>query len=71
MAKRIPKAARVFDPEGGHTHYEADSHSGNVTLCGQTDWIGQKEPGQESDNPVDCYACLSVVKYVKEHKFED
>jgi len=71
MSKKLPKAVRVYDPEGGKTHYEPDSHSGNVTLCGQTDWLGQKERGTETNKPVDCYACLSIVEYVREHKFED
>lgn len=71
MSKKLTKAVRVYDPEEGDTHYEANAESGNVTLCGQTDWICQSEPGRETDRPVDCYACLSIVDFVRTHKFED
>lgn len=71
MSRKLPKAIRIYDPEEGGTHYEADAQSGNVTLCGQTDWLRQKEPGRETDNPVDCTACLSIIGYVRNHRFED
>lgn len=71
MSGKLPKAVRIYDPEEGGTHYEADTHSGNVTLCGQTDWLCQKEPGRETDKKVDCTACISIVNYVRTHRFED
>ncbi|ARV77169.1 hypothetical protein SKUL_70 [Pseudomonas phage Skulduggery] len=71
MAKKKPSATRVYDPQEGRTHYQADMHSGNVTLCGQTDWLCQPEPGYETERAVDCTACLSVVEYVQNHKFGD
>ena len=69
MSKPKPRAIKVFDPEEGGTHYQGNTESGNVTLCGQTDWLAQKEPGYETDNPVDCYACLSIINFVNAHDF--
>lgn len=70
MAKKTLRAAeKIYDADNDQVHYEADGHSGNVTLCGQTDWIGQT-PGEETDKPVDCEACKSVVKFVLSHTFD-
>jgi hypothetical protein len=71
MAKRLPLAEKVYDPEHDETHYVANSFSGNVTLCGQTDWLAQKEPGLPTDAPVDCKACKSIVDYVQGHQFDE
>lgn len=70
MSKRKLEARRIFDPLEGHTHYEADSHSGNVTLCGQTDWLDQSERGYETDRLVDCVACVRIVEFIHSCNFK-
>lgn len=65
MAK--PQFERIHDPNNGGVHAIADSFSGNVTLCGQTDWIGQ-EQGEPSSDPIDCHACLSIISYCQSHR---
>jgi hypothetical protein len=53
---------RVKDYEGD-VHYEADAFSGNVTLCGRTDWIGVPA-AKPTRRPVNCSACKSIVSWV-------
>ena len=69
MARPLPLAEKVYDPDNDLTHYVADALSGNVTLCGQTDWIGGA-PGKPTDAPVDCRACISIVRYVQGSTFD-
>lgn len=70
LSKRKPEVERVYDPEEGGTHYVANMESGNVTLCGQTDWLGQKEPGRSTDRLVDCNACIGIVRFVNAYNFK-
>jgi hypothetical protein len=70
MSKRKIAPERVYDPEEGGTHYVADGHSGNATLCGQTDWLCQKELGRPTDGLVDCTSCLAIVAFVESHNFK-
>jgi len=46
----------------------ANNALGNVTLCGQTDWMGNKErPEHDTDRAVDCDTCLSTVALIRNH----
>jgi hypothetical protein len=69
MAKRpIP---RVKDNEGT-VHYIADDLSGNVSLCGITDWLGQgldqsRDIEHDTKHPLTCNACKSVFTFCNTH----
>lgn len=63
---RKPKMERVTEPSTGHVHYESDPLSGNVTLCGLTDWIGVT-PGEPTRAPLTCKQCESIFNWCNQH----
>lgn len=65
MAK--PLLERITDPAEGLVHFGSVGLQDGVTLCGQTDWIGQ-ESGEKTDNPVTCSLCLSIVEHIQKHR---
>lgn len=65
MAK--PKMPRVTEPDANLVHYQPDNLSGNVTLCGLTDFIGHGKAGEETDKPVSCRACSSIKAWCDKH----
>lgn len=67
--KRLIPAEKVYDANNDIVHYEADGLSGNATLCGQTDFIGQIQP-EITEDPVSCDACLSVLEFFQTHSFD-
>lgn len=67
---RKPDAVRVYDPETNQTHYEGVGALGNVTLCGQTDWLCQPQPGYDTDMLVDCLGCIAMVEFFENHNFK-
>lgn len=62
-----PKMPRITEPSENEVHYEPDAFSGNVTLCGRTDFIGV-ERGEYTDDPVTCAACISVFNWCNKHR---
>jgi hypothetical protein len=62
-----PQIPRVYEPDAEAVHYKADDLSGNVTLCGLTDFLGARERGADTDDPVTCDLCKAIVRYVHEH----
>lgn len=60
------KLPRVTEPDEDLVHYQADPLSGNVTLCGRTDFIGVTR-GKPTRAAVSCDACKSIVRWVKDH----
>jgi len=67
MAATKPQMNRIIEPSTGKVHYEPDALSGNVTLCGITDFIGVA-PGEPTEAPVTCAACVSVFKWCNKHR---
>jgi len=65
MAK--PEFERIYDPNQGDVHAAADGLSGNVTLCGTTDWIGE-EQGRPTEDPINCDLCLTIIRYCQSHR---
>lgn len=65
MAK--PKMPRVTEPDENLVHYQPDDLSGNVTLCGLTDFIGHDNAGEETTKPVTCSACKSIKAWCDKH----
>jgi hypothetical protein len=62
-----PKLPKITEPDEDTVHYAADDLSGNVTLCGLTDFLGAEEIGQETNEPVTCSLCKEIVRYVHAH----
>jgi hypothetical protein len=62
-----PPMPRVKEPRTDTVHYDADLFSGNVTLCGITDWIAYREYGQSTSEPVNCEGCISIFRFCNSH----
>ncbi|WP_342051284.1 MULTISPECIES: hypothetical protein [unclassified Cupriavidus] len=62
-----PKIGRVTEPGEGEVHGEPDALSGNVTLCGLSDFIGAKV-GESTNVPVTCAACISIFEWCNKHR---
>lgn len=62
-----PQLPRITEPDEDEVHYCADGLSGNVTLCGLTDFLLAKQAGEHTNEPVTCEACKTIVKYVHDH----
>lgn len=62
-----PKMQCITEPGEQEVHYVADPLSGNVTLCGLTDFIGV-EPGQYTGMRVTCKVCVSIFKWCNTHR---
>lgn len=62
-----PRLPRITEPDEDLVHYTADFLSGNVTLCGLTDFIDATQ-GEETTAPMTCDACRSVVAHIRAHK---
>lgn len=60
MKRQLPK---ITEPDAGEVHYGADNLSGNVTLCGLTDFLGGQQ-GTDTDDPVTCGLCKHIVDYI-------
>lgn len=56
---------KIYDPN--KVHIASIGFLDQVTLCGQTDWIGM-EPGVKTDKPIDCAHCLEIVNIVRSHR---
>jgi hypothetical protein len=63
-----PKMPRITEPNESPdlVHYGSDDFSGNVTLCGKTDWIGE-QPGEATRRAVTCHQCKSIFAYCNAH----
>lgn len=59
-AKTMP---RITEPDEGLVHFHGNPFSGSVTLCGLTDFIGHANPGVDTEEPVNCGACISIKRY--------
>lgn len=62
-----PQLPKITEPDEDLVHYKADDLSGNVTLCGLTDFLMAKEEGEDTDEPVTCNLCQEIVRYVHSH----
>jgi hypothetical protein len=62
----VTKLPRITEPAEGRVHYAADPLSGNVTLCGRTDFLGVT-PGKPTRAAVSCRLCASIIRWVKDH----
>lgn len=65
-AKRIGK---VFDPVERVQHLCAPPLTDQVTLCGQTDWLGQAHGVYDTDDAVDCQPCRWIFDFCKQGVF--
>ena len=62
-----PQLPKITEPDEDAVHYQSDDFSGNATLCGLTDFLRAKERGAATDEPVNCEACHSIVRYIHKH----
>jgi len=58
---------KVYDPVEGKVHICNVGFLDYVTLCGQTDWIGNKEVKYNTEKAINCNACLEIVRIVRSH----
>jgi hypothetical protein len=55
---------RVYDPQENTTHIQSAPGADAVTLCGQTDWLGNKgKPDYDTKRPVNCKPCKDIFDY--------
>jgi hypothetical protein len=62
-----PPLPKITEPDENIVHYTAPNITGNVTLCGLTDFIGHKKPGKATKAAVTCHPCQAIVKYIHDH----
>lgn len=63
--KKIPC---VTEPDAGLVHYASDPFTGNITLCGLTDFIDAKERGKETVESCTCDQCIAIFKWCNDHR---
>lgn len=65
MSGRAPP--RITEPDEDLVHYAAPGITGNVTLCGLTDFIGHRKRGKATSAAATCLPCKGIVEYVLTH----
>ena len=58
---------KVYDPVEKKVHISESGFLDQVTLCGQTDWIGNDKVEYNTDKAINCNACLEIVRIVRSH----
>lgn len=53
--------AKVYDPDLDKVHYSGVS--GLATICGQSDWIGNKRPPVTTGAKVNCILCKAIEAF--------
>jgi hypothetical protein len=72
MAQK-PKMPCVFEGKTNGfemVHYAPDALSGNVTLCGITDWLDEEDvgSGDDHDGPATCGQCVSIWSHCNQYR---
>ena len=67
MTKRLPKMPRITEPDEGLVNFCPDALSGNVTLCGKTDFLTDTTHGENTEEECTCHACFSVLHWCQSH----
>ena len=53
----------IYDPNEGMQHIAAPPYADQVTLCGETDWIGREQGKEDRPGPVDCNLCKWIFDF--------
>lgn len=66
MAK--PLLPRVTEPDEDLVHFAPPIGLDQVTMCGKTDWISDKQQGEETTDPVTCWHCQVIADHFKRYR---
>ena len=63
-----PLLPRVTEPDEGLVHFQAPAGLDQVTMCGKTDWLLDRQRGEETTDPVTCWNCQVIADHFKRYR---